>query len=739
MEDMIAAPTDPEQGETVRFRVRGMHCASCAASIQHRLEDLDGLANVAVSYATEEASVRLDGREVADVMSAVQALGYGLERVEGTGPTISSDEDRSEARAASRRLIVAASLSVPLVIVAMGGFDFPGRGLVELALATPVVFGAGWTFHRVAALRLRHASANMDSLVSLGTLAAWGYSVALLLTGVHHLFFETAGVIVTLILLGRWLESRARGRTRDALRALMVLRPPTAWVRRDGVDMEVPLAEVVVGDLMVVRPGEKVPTDGVVREGRAAVDESMLTGESIPVPRSVGDPVVGGTVATDGRLIVEASAIGEATVLEQIVRLVAQAQASRAPIQRDVDRVAAVFVPAVIAIAAVTLLGWWLVAGVTGSEAVMHAVAVLVVACPCALGLATPTAIVVGTGAAARRGILVRDATALERLGAVRTVVLDKTGTVTEGRPAVVDWHDLGVVSRDEALALVASAEQYSEHPLARAVTAWAVQQGAVLREPEHFGAMPGQGVVAFVAGREIAVGSLGMARSLGVDTAAIDDLAAGHEAAARTVVVACADDEPIAVIALADAPRQTSAAAIAQLRALGVEPILLTGDNERTAIQIARAVGIDKVCAGVGPAGKEGEIARLRAQAAGPVAMVGDGINDAPALAAADVGIAMGTGTDVAIGAAAVTLVHADLMAIADAIRLSRRTVRTIRQNLFWAFVYNVLAIPLAALGVMSPMVAAGAMAMSSVSVVTNSLRLKRAGGGDHERARGL
>ncbi|GMV40737.1 MAG: carbonate dehydratase [Myxococcales bacterium] len=716
-------PTAP--AETVRFRVRGMHCATCAASIQHRLEAMEGVEDVAVSFATEEASVRLASGGPAEVVAAVAAIGYTLEPIRGASADLPDDTD--EARAARLRLLFAAALTAPLFLLVMGDVHLPGRAWLELALATPVVFGAGWTFHRVAALRLLHASANMDTLVSLGTLAAWGYSIALLLMGAHHLYFETAGVIVTLILLGRWLESRARGRTRAALRALMVLRPPLARVRR-AVEVEIPVAEVLRGDLLVVRPGERIPTDGVVREGRADVDESMLTGESLPVTRSPGDAVVGGTVAMDGRLVVEATAVGEATVLEQIVRLVAQAQASRAPIQRDVDRVAAVFVPTVIVIAAGTLLGW-LVAGAPGSEAVMHAVAVLVVACPCALGLATPTAVVVGAGTAARRGILVRDASALERLAAVRTVVLDKTGTVTAGRPAVVEWHDLGAMPHREALSLVASAERYSEHPLARAITAWAVDHGAELREPEQFGALPGQGVVAFVGGQEVAIGSLSLLRSMGVDASSAAALSDRHEASGHTVVCASIEDTPVALIALADAPRPSSAAAITGLRSLGVESVLLTGDNERTATEIGRLVGISTVLAGVGPAAKEAEILRLRRASAGPVAMVGDGVNDAPALAAADVGIAMGSGTDVAIGAAAVTLVHADLGAVAQAIRLSRRTVRTIRQNLFWAFVYNVLAIPLAALGVMSPMVAAGAMAMSSVSVVTNSLRLRRGG----------
>ena len=723
------AASPDETTSLVRFRVRGMHCASCAATIQHHLERMPGVGDVSVSFATEQASLRLgqSGPLPEVVAREVESLGYELEATDEPAAPPSLDAERAEARVQLRRLVLAAALSAPILALSMGGLGFDGSGWLELALATPVVLVAGFDFHRVAVLRARHLGASMDTLVSLGTLAAYGYSIALLAQGAHHLYFESAAVIVTLILFGRWLEARARGRTRGAIRELMSLRPPTACVLRGDQEVVVAAADVREGDRMVVRPGERIPTDGMVEEGRSAVDESMLTGESVPIVRATGDKVVGATVCTDGRLVVRATAVGEATVLQQIVRLVADAQSSRAPIQRDVDRVASVFVPAVIAVSAVTFAVWFLGGFGTGSEAVMHAVAVLVVACPCALGLATPTAVVVGTGAAARQGILVRDAEALERAGAVTVVALDKTGTVTQGRPAVVGWSNLSGRPDDEALALLGAAERYSEHPLARAVTAWVVEQGTQLREPEHFGAMPGQGVVAFVDGIEIAVGSLALMDELGIDRERFEAVAAEHEGMARTVVVAAADDEPLAVVALADPPRATSAAAVSALKGLGVEVVMLTGDNEQTARAVGRMVGIERVISGVSPSGKADQVASLRG-ATGVVAMVGDGINDAPALAAADVGIAMGTGTDVAIGAAAVTLVHADIGAIAQAIRLSRRTVRTIRQNLFWAFVYNVLAIPLAAFGVMSPMVAAGAMAMSSVSVVTNSLRLRGA-----------
>ncbi|WP_155479058.1 heavy metal translocating P-type ATPase [Rhodoplanes serenus] len=728
----------PAAGHVV-LDITGMTCAACAGRVEAALRRVPGVASASVNLALERADVAVTAAEVtpAALAAAVERTGFGAQPRATSAAERRRDEEAREQerlfaeRQQLRHLVVAAALTLPLVlpmVAAPFGAHWHFDPWFELALATPVQLVVGARFYKAAFAALRAGSGNMDLLVALGTTAAYLFSLAMVLTrgeaATGHLYFEGAAAVITLVVFGKWLEARAKRGTTAAIRALMTLRPERARVLRDGGEVEIGIDAVRAGDRVVVRPGERIPVDGTVTEGESEADESLVTGESVPVVKRPGDKVTAGALNGVGRLIVAAVAVGEDTTLARIIRLVENAQAGKAPVQRLVDRVSAVFVPAVVLIALVAFAGW-LVAGQGLESALVAAVSVLVIACPCALGLATPAALVAGTGAAARAGILVKDIEALERAAAVDTVVFDKTGTLTEGRPALTEAVPLDpALDRDTLLRLAAAVQTGSEHPLAAAVLA-AVPQVA-LAPVADFRALVGRGVVGTVEGRRVAIGNRDLMAELGIDLAAASPVLDGIEAEARTAVVVAADGRAIGVLGIADPLRPESAAAVALLAARGVRAEMLTGDAEAVAAKVAGALGLSAYRASVKPADKSGALAALKAAGRTP-AMVGDGINDAPALAAAEVGIALGTGADVAVEAAPVTLMRADPRLVAAALDISRRTVRKIRQNLFWAFVYNVIGLPLAAFGVLTPALAGAAMAMSSVSVVTNSLWLKR------------
>jgi Cu+-exporting ATPase len=706
---------------TVQLALGGMTCAACANRIERRLNRLDGV-QASVNLATETATVAYDPVRLGpqDLVAAVEATGYTARLPEAGAPPADGD-GAPEGRA---RLLAAAALSLPVVLLSMlPPLRFEGWTWVSLVLATPVVGWAAWPIHRAAALNLRHRAATMDTLVSVGVLAAYGWSLWAIPAG-EEPYLEVAAGVTTLILLGRRLETRARRRASDALRALLALGAADAAVLADGAEIRVPVAQLAPGDRFVVRPGEKIATDGVIVDGHSAVDASLLTGEPVPVDVGPGDPVTGATLNAGGRLVVRATKVGADTALAQIARLVTAAQTGKAPVQRLADRVSAVFVPVVLVLAALTAAGW-LLADAGPTRAFSAAVAVLIIACPCALGLATPTALLVGTGRGAQLGILIRGPHVLEATRRVDTVLLDKTGTLTSGRLAVVEVVPAAGERAEEVLRLAAAVEQGSEHPLARALLAAArPAPGGPLPPVAGFLATAGSGVRGLVEGHAVEVG-----RPAGSPDGLPDGLPGAldaAEAAGRTVVAVSWDGALRGLVALADTVKPTARDAVDALRALGLRPVLVTGDNPRAAAAVAAEVGIDEVVAGVLPAGKVDAVRALQANGH-VVAMVGDGVNDAAALAAADLGMAIGTGADVAAEASDLTLLGGDPATVATAVRLARRTLATIRGNLFWAFAYNVAAIPLAAAGLLQPMLAGAAMAGSSLFVVGNSLRLRR------------
>ncbi|MEA2566005.1 MAG: copper-transporting P-type ATPase [Actinomycetota bacterium] len=737
----VAAPErhSADPGRVLVFDVGGMTCASCAARVERTLQRQPGVAGAGVNFATGRATVELDASAPAperDLIGAVGRVGYRLDPLPG-GPRGGGAEQAAEQAAWLRRLLVAWPLAAAALILSMGWPHATWARYATAVLTTPVVFWAGWPFIRSAVVRARARTATKDTHNAHGTVSAFAFSTFELLgSGAGHdqgagafgghLHYDTAALIVAFLLLGRFIEARVKGSASGALRALLELGAKEACLVEPRGERMVPVESVRVGDVLRVRPGEKVPVDGVVVGGVSAVDESMLTGESVPVDKAPGDHVVGATVNQQGVLTVEAGAVGADTALAGIVRLVEQAQASKAPIQRLADRIAAVFVPIVLALAGLTFLGWWAF-GADAGKGILAAVAVLIVACPCALGLATPMAIMVGTGRGANLGVLIKGGEVLERSRVVDTMVMDKTGTLTTGRLVLTDVVPAPGVTGADLLALVAAAEAGSEHPVGQALAAagtWDVMSGATV---EHFEAVAGLGVVAEVGGVRVAVGRPVLLGREGFDVPVdIAAEAARLEAGGRTVVFAGWDGAARGLLAVADTLKPAAPGAVASLRAMGVEVLMVTGDNEATARAIAGQVGIDRVLAGVLPSGKAAEIARLQGEGR-VVAMVGDGVNDAPALVQADLGIAIGTGTDVAIEASDITLLSPDLNGVATALQLSRRTYATILQNLGWAFGYNLAAIPLAAFGLLTPVVAGAAMGFSSVSVVANSLRLSR------------
>lgn len=720
--------------EKMEIDISGMTCAACSNRIEKVLNRQEGVEHASVNLAAESAVIEYHPGITSEdaLIEVIEKLGYGAKA--------KSDREEKQARKSKEikrmriKLIASAILSFPLLVTMLDHlFGLPVPKLLmnpwfQFALATPVQFVIGWPFYKGAFRSLRGGSANMDVLVAMGTSAAYVYSIyegikAMTVPGYEaHLYFETSALLITLILFGKYLEANAKGRTKQALAALMKLQAKEARIIVDGVEKMIPVEEVKVGDLLLIKPGEKIPVDGIVVKGDTYVDESMLTGESIPIYKTVDDEVIGATLNKNGTIEMRAVKVGKDTALANIIQAVEEAQGSKAPIQRLADKISGIFVPIVVVIASVTFLTWLFFVSPNDFEsALVAAIAVLVIACPCALGLATPTSIMVGTGKAAENGILFKGGEHLERTHLIDTVVFDKTGTITKGKPEVTDF-----TGDDELLMLAASVERGSEHPLAEAMVAYAVEKGVDLLPVESFKAVPGQGVKAFVSGKEVLVGSRRFMRNHGVDIEPYEDDTYRLEEEGKSVVLIAVDRVCKGIAAVADTVKETAKEAVEQLKAEGIDVLILTGDNERTAKAVGKAVGIDHVLAEVLPEDKANKIKELKAEGRN-VAMVGDGINDAPALAEADIGIAIGTGTEVAIEAADVTILGGELLLIPKALKISRLTIRNIRQNLFWAFAYNSAGIPIAAAGLLAPWVAGAAMAFSSLSVVSNALRLKR------------
>ena len=711
--------------------IEGMTCTACSTRVEKVLSRVEGVVRANVNLSTNKGIVEFPSGTVEDqtLIETIKKAGYKAE-IE-----IERDVDKekrlrqAEIKSLKTSFIISAILSIPLfsaMFFHMAGIDnIIGNGYFQLLLATPVQFIIGYRFYKGAFNSLRGGGANMDVLVSMGTSAAYFYSLYNLYIGVEEYYFEASAVIITLILLGKTFEAVAKGRTSEAIKELMGLQPKTARIVKDGVEREIPIEKVEIGDIIMVRPGERIPVDGAIIEGNSAIDESMITGESIPIDKTIGDEVIGATINKFGSFKFEATKIGKDTVLSQIIKLVEDAQGSKAPVQRLADKISGIFVPVVVAIALITFLGFYFIKG-SFNTGLINAVAVLVIACPCALGLATPTAIMVGTGKGAENGILIKSGEYLERAHQMDTIIFDKTGTITKGEPEVTDILTFNSLDRDELLRITATIEKASEHPLGQAIVRKGEEELLKLTEPESFMAVPGKGLKAELEGKQVYIGNRKLMEDARISIEQAEKELLRLEKEGKTAMIAAIDGKISGIIAVADQIKESSKKAIEDLKDMGLEVYMITGDNERTAYAIGKEVGITKILAEVLPENKAEVVERIKKEGK-QVGMVGDGINDAPALVAADVGFAIGTGTDVAMEAADITLMKGDLTSIVTAIRLSHKTMRTIKQNLFWAFFYNSVGIPFAALGFLNPMVAGAAMAFSSVSVVANSLRLKK------------